>query len=112
MTLSVERLFITWFTSAADEHSHAVTDERAARGYRTGTDPHAICGATVTPVPMTTPPGPRCVSCERFARARATMTDFAQRIEPPRRRRSSWLRRLFCPKPPARSSSPPGPSRA
>lgn len=109
MTPPAERLFITWFTNGADRHSHAVTDEEAGHGYRTGTDPEALCGSTVTPMPLITPPGPRCPRCEQYLHARATMTDFALRIDPahPRHHKPSRLRRLFDRIPPARSSSPP-----
>lgn len=44
MSSPAERLFTTWFTSSADGHGHAVTDEEAHRSYRTGTDPSAVAG--------------------------------------------------------------------
>ena len=110
MTLQDERLFTTWFTSAADGRDHAVTDEEAGRGFQSATDPEALCGDVVTPVPLTTPPGPRCHRCELYLRARHTTSD---RLDVPRHRHRKLplLRRLFSHPTPARSTLPP-PGRA
>lgn len=101
MSSPAERLFTTWFTSSADGHGHAVTDEEAHRSYRTGTDPSAVCGHTVTPTPLITPPGPRCPRCKRYLLAHTPTTNLNPRAHLPRPRRPSWLRRLLSLKPPA-----------
>ncbi|WP_134664045.1 hypothetical protein [Amycolatopsis sp. CFH S0078] len=108
MTLQVERLFVTWFTSGADGYSHAVTDEEAGRGFQLGADPEAVCGHVVTPVPLAAPPGRGCPRCELYLRARAAMTDLDLRLNARRRRhrKPSLFRRLLSQKPPVRSAFP------
>lgn len=64
-----DRLFITWFTNIVDGDDHAVTDDEAGHAFRTGTDPAAVCGVRVLPVPLASPPGPRCPRCRVHVRA-------------------------------------------
>lgn len=105
MTPQDERLFITWFTSAADQSDHAITDYEAGHAIRGGTDPQALCGHTVTPVSLTAPPGARCGRCQARVRARVTPHPShrprASRCRDDRKR--SWLLRLFSHISPTRS---------
>ncbi|WP_216215776.1 hypothetical protein [Amycolatopsis aidingensis] len=97
MTIEAGRLFVTWFRSGADGRDHAVTDERMSAARRVGGDPAAVCGAEVPPVPLVTPPGPRCHRCELYVAAHGTPRTVEAFLgaRRHRHRRPSRLRRLF-----------------
>ncbi|GAB3494780.1 hypothetical protein [Amycolatopsis cihanbeyliensis] len=97
MTIEAGRLFVTWFRSGADGRDHAVTDERMSAARRAGGDPVAVCGAEVPPVPLVTPPGPRCHRCELCVAVRGTPPGVEARLRarPHRHRKPSRLRQLL-----------------
>lgn len=107
MTPEDERLFITWFTSAADRCEHAITDDEAGRAFESGTDPDAVCGRAVTPVSLMAPPGPRCRRCREHVGARLMPREGGRAKSPTRRGgpNPSLLWRLFSHKPSAQSFS-------
>jgi len=84
-------LFTTWLTSV-DRVDHAVTDEEF---HDNRPEPEAVCGAVIMLAPMETAPGPRCARCAAFLKARESLRDLEQRLDPHRHRRPSWLSRLL-----------------
>ncbi|MGH3611742.1 MAG: hypothetical protein ACRDRK_03820 [Pseudonocardia sp.] len=80
----IEPLNTTWQTSIIDGYDHAVTDEEMAasavaqrQGRRV-----AVCGDVVLCASLRSPPGPRCARCATFLRARAALSDAAERETP------------------------------
>lgn len=88
---AAERLFTVWFTST-DGLDHAVTDEEF-HDHRP--EPEAVCGAVILLAPMEWAPGPRCPRCVAFLRARESLRDLDDRVNPHRHRRAGWLARIL-----------------
>lgn len=88
---AAERLFTAWFTST-DGLDHAVTDEEF-HDHRP--EPEAVCGAVILLAPMEWAPGPRCPRCVAFLRARESLRDLDDRVNPHRHRRAGWLARIL-----------------
>ncbi|MGH3570038.1 MAG: hypothetical protein ACRDRH_29310 [Pseudonocardia sp.] len=62
------RRLLVWLISATDGRDHAITLEEM-EAVATGQGPyHAVCGHLVLVCAMTTPPGPRCSSCDELLR--------------------------------------------
>jgi hypothetical protein len=69
-----------------DSFDHAITDEEMATGTgRRGGRYTAVCGHEVLVTLMSCPPGTRCPRCVAYLRARATLRDFDQREQQPKR---------------------------
>lgn len=81
-TGSRDRTTITWMTCCGDRHEHAVTDHNFVAGALAGTY-RTICGHTAAPASLSSPPGPRCPSCQAEL--------HKQPAPPPSSGHKSWL---------------------
>lgn len=73
-------LFTTWITAEGDRRDHAVTDEAVASRWKARRPAYeAVCGYSVWPVAMESPPGPYCPHCLTRLRSHALTSDVAQR---------------------------------
>lgn len=66
-------LFTTWITADEDRRDHAVTDEAVDFRWKSRNPAYkAVCGYSVWPIAMESPPGPYCPRCLAYLRSRAT----------------------------------------
>ncbi|MGO1049301.1 hypothetical protein [Crossiella sp. CA198] len=89
------RLFTSWVTSRVEAVDHAVTDEDMTAGIASGTGTYqAVCGGRVVAALLEEPPRPRCLRCQSYVWARATLRDAELDKRPPRHRQPGMLARL------------------
>ncbi len=83
-------IYVTWCRSAADNLSHAVTDERFAEGVaRQEGRYHAVCGHEILVVSCLVPPGTACPECYRYVQAHlALLREIEGRLSAGRRDRT------------------------
>ncbi|MCO1577701.1 hypothetical protein M8C13_18255 [Crossiella sp. SN42] len=86
------RLYTTWVTSRVEAVDHAVTDEDMAAGIADGKGIYrAVCGARVVAALLEEPPHTRCLRCQTYVWARATLRDMDLDNPGPRRSRPGLL---------------------
>lgn len=90
-----DRLCVTWFLCMIDGRDHAVTDEDFATGRGRGGRCESLCGHLVMTGSAMLSPGPRCVRCHDYLRARASLRTVEERIAPARHRKLGWFHRLL-----------------
>lgn len=73
---------LVWVTAAGQRVDHAVTADDLAAGIgAAGKEIVALCGRRFVAAPLIVEPGGRCPSCDRYARAGATLRTAEQRLQ-------------------------------
>lgn len=78
---------VLWVTSTGKPVDHALTDVAMAAGMASRGVYLGLCGIQFFAAPMTTAPGPRCTTCWRFLRARASLSGVERHLGVVRARR-------------------------